>query len=159
MADPEDSATAALIKSRGNSRRSSIVPAYPEGGLALEDANGATVTLSIAAALLKKEVREAKSARSRRGSRRKSKVHPEEASTITDTLSNKSRGNSRRNSFVEDVGAPDEKLNAPILPNVPIQSPNFKRRGSAYRSSKKNKSGNPYPKRKGSFRRFTDDAP
>ena len=48
-------------------------------------------------------------------------------------------------------GAPEPTYPAGVLPDP---SPALKRRGSAYRSMKKKKDKKPYPKRKGSFRRF-----
>ena len=71
----------------------------------------------------------------------------------------------RRKSLFEDDGPQDisEALMTmsssqakPYPPGVlPEPSPQLKRRGSAYRSMKKKKDkSKPYPKRKGSFRRF-----
>ena len=49
-------------------------------------------------------------------------------------------------------GEPEPTYPAGVLPDP---SPALKRRGSAYRSMKKKKDkSKPYPKRKGSFRRF-----
>ena len=49
-------------------------------------------------------------------------------------------------------GEPEKTYPAGVLPDP---SPALKRRGSAYRSKKKNNDkSKPYPKRKGSFRRF-----
>jgi len=76
----------------------------------------------------------------------------------------------RRKSLFDDEKNPDEQMRpaspknttysvGPINPYpagiLPDPSPQLKRRGSAYRSMKKKKDKNkPYPKRKGSFRRF-----
>ena len=79
----------------------------------------------------------------------------------------------RRKSLFEDEQNPEEPMRSATPVNttysagptnpypegiLPEPSPNLKRRGSTYRSMRKKKDKNkPYPKRKGSFRRFARD--